>query len=46
MNGSVIRIGKQTRKGLAPALEFVIERFGFALASGLITYSLYRMFLL
>jgi hypothetical protein len=46
MNGTVSRIGKQPRKGLAPALEFVIERFAYAMASGLITYALYRMFLL
>ena len=46
MNGTVTRIGKQRRNELAQALEFVIERFGYALASGLITYALYRMFLL
>lgn len=46
MNASVTKIGKQPRKGLGPAVEFLIERFGFAMASGLITYALYRMFLL
>ena len=46
MNGTITRIGKQSRKGLAPVLEFVIERFGYAMASGLITCALYRMFLL
>jgi len=34
------------RNGLWPAIEFLIERFGYALASGLITYALYRMFML
>ena len=46
MNASVTRIGKQSRKSIGPVVEFVIERFGFALVSGLITYALYRMFLL
>jgi hypothetical protein len=36
----------ESRNGLGPAIEFLIERFGYALASGLITYALYRMFML
>jgi hypothetical protein len=35
-----------SRNGVGPAIEFLIARFGFAAASGLITYALYRMFLL
>lgn len=36
----------ESRKGLGPAIEFLIARVGIAIASALITYASYRMFLL
>jgi hypothetical protein len=43
---SAQRASVNESRGLGPAIEFLIARFGFAMASGLITYALYRMFLL
>ena len=36
----------ESRTGLGPAIEFLIARIGIAIASALITYASYRMFLL
>lgn len=41
-----LSIERSSRMGVGPAIEFLIARFGYAAASGLITYALYRMFLL
>ena len=46
MNAFVEKTEQSTLQWITPVIEFAIERLAFASLSALITYALYRLFLL